>query len=326
MCATSPANALDPHLQALIAAAGPLGIHASDLSASWGQSVVAFDHNGHRELVFDGITFSSLSVVARQVCRNKLATHEVLHELGIPTTTGRLFHDAESERQDLERFVADGDAFVVKPLHGADGVGVGMDLRSIEEVVEHWRSIRDLDDGFLLEKQEPGEDLRIQSIGGRAVAACRREPASVIGDGSASIAELAAERDRLVRSQNPNNRLRLDGVSHRLLGEQGLEPDSVPEAGRRVRLKKVANIGYGGHVYDVTDRMHPAYADWVAAIARRLDMSIFSLDVISRDPSADPHEAGVVLEVNGEAQWLHHTFSEGRTHDIPTLILQDLFT
>jgi cyanophycin synthetase len=32
-----------------------------------------------------------------------------------------------------------------------------------------------------------------------------------------------------------------------------------------------------------------------------------------------------VLELNARPEWLHHTFSERRTHDVAALILESLF-
>ena len=152
------------------------------------------------------------------------------------------------------------------------------------------------------------------------------DTAYVLGNGSSTVAELAEARDRFVQSQNSKNRLQLDEVSYELLREQELELDSVPGAGREVRLKKIVNVGQGGHVIDVTDSIHPLYGDWIARIARRFGLSVFALDVITEDPGADPLGASRVIEVNGAAQWLHHTFSEGRTHDIATLVLRDLLS
>ena len=216
--------------------------------------------------------------------------------------------------------------FVAKPLTGSDGIGVGMDLRSFDDLLTHWQLHRELDTQFLVEQQVAGQDLRIQAVGGRLVAACRREPAYVTGDGSSTVAELAAERDRIVQSQNPMNRLHLDAVSLELLREQELDLDAVPAAGSKVRLKKVANVGQGGHVIDSTDEVHPLYAEWITRVERKLGVRIFSLDLITEDPAADPRHASQALELNGKAQWLHHTFSAGRTHDFPVLVLQDLLS
>ncbi|MGH1336453.1 MAG: hypothetical protein ACRBFS_10025 [Aureispira sp.] len=53
---------------------------------------------------------------------------------------------------------------------------------------------------------------------------------------------------------------------------------------------------------------------------------IFALDVITADPTQAPTPSTAwALEINGESYWLHHTFSEIRTHNMARLILKDTF-
>jgi hypothetical protein len=85
-------------------------------------------------------------------------------------------------------------------------------------------------------------------------------------------------------------------------------------------------MGQGGVAEDVTDSLHPLYYEWIERIAARFRVGIFAFDCISSDPTADPLENSATLELNAKAQWMHHTFTEGRQHDIPTLILKDLFS
>ena len=55
-----------------------------------------------------------------------------------------------------------------------------------------------------------------------------------------------------------------------------------------------------------------------------LGMRALALDAMTPDPGLDPVDHAHVLEINARADWLHHTFSERRTHDIPGLLLRDL--
>ncbi|RMG60717.1 MAG: hypothetical protein D6722_20560, partial [Bacteroidetes bacterium] len=87
----------------------------------------------------------------------------------------------------------------------------------------------------------------------------------------------------------------------------------------------VSNMAQGGHALDVTERVHPRYQTYMDRLARALDLRLFSLDVMTPAPEADPDQAARVLEINAQPAWLHHTFSEGRQHDIPALILRDFF-
>lgn len=315
---------MDPHQEALLAAAARLGIETTELSAEYGLDAVVYRHRDRRAVVLEGRIYPSLDAVADRLCDDKQATKAVLAELAIPCPESVAFSDPEIERAPLSEFLARHTPAVCKPLDGTDGEAVALDLASLDEIAAHWREHRGSYPRFLLEEQVAGDDLRIQAVGGELAAACRREPASVTGDGTATVSELIAARDRVVRAKNPANRLEVDTVTRELLRRQGLAPDEVPAAGRRVALKKVANMGQGAHAVDVTDRLHPRWAEWVRQVAELLGLRIFSLDAISADPSRDPAGAARVLELNARAQWLHHTFCEGRRHDIPALVLRDL--
>lgn len=314
----------DPHQLALIEAASRMGIRVEDLLARWRLDAVRY-HRGERSaLVFLGRIYADLSAQTDQICDNKIACKAALQEIDIPTPPAR-WVDRRTDPAALDRWLHQQAAavWVCKPVIGTNGVGVVTGLPAAQ-VSAHLRSRED-DGPWLIEAHLGGEDLRLQAIGGELVAACVREPAAVVGDGRQTLDALIAARAAEVHDQNPQNALVIDAISAALLAEQGVALADVPAAGRVVRLKSVANIGQGGRAIDVTDRLHPAYGQWMRRIAARLGISIFAMDVICDDHRADP-EGGQVgaLEINAQSQWLHHTFSERRQHDIPALILDAL--
>lgn len=314
---------LDPHQLALVDRAQDLDIDVEDLSLAWGCDAVRYRRGEREAVVFMGQQFPSLTAHAASLCDHKHACKAVLEQAGLRVPRGVFFFHPAAARTALGALIERHGQVVLKPVDGMHGDGVRTGIRSLEELVAHWEHIQDNPDGFLAEEQVAGDDLRIQAIGGRLVAACRREPASVTGDGVRTVAELAAARDAVCREQNPLNRLVLDAHSQVLLADQGLGPDSVPEPGRRVRLKTLSNICLGGLPVDVTDALHPAWRAVVATIGQALGIGIYSVDVLTPDPALPPDQ-GHVIEVNARPEWLHHTFSQGRQHDIPGLILVEL--
>ncbi len=321
---------MDAHQRKLIEAAAALGISVTLLRDRWRADAVLFEYGGHREVVFEGRVYSGLSAHTDLICADKHITKEILRELGIPCPASIVFRPTGADAEIAELLGSDlGDGrdrvYVCKPLRGTDGHGVAMNLARAEEIIAHARSLADQYQEFLLEEQIAGRDLRIQAVGGRLVAACIREPAFVTADGNRSLEELIAEHNRIIQAQNPHNLLVVDDATRELMAAQELSLATIPEACRKVRLKYVANMGQGGVAIDVTDALHPRYEHWVAAISARLAVRTFALDAITTDVGADPIEATRAIELNACAQWLHHTFSRGRTHDIPTMVLRDLF-
>ena len=109
-------------------------------------------------------------------------------------------------------------------------------------------------------------------VGDQLVAAARREPPLVVGDGEHSIAELVAKVNADPRRGDGHatslTKIRIDDIAIALLAEQGLTTGSVPARGQRVRMRHNENLSTGGTATDVTDDVHPDVAERAIAAAR----------------------------------------------------------
>ena len=317
---------MDIHAKLLTAAAADLGISVTDLSDEWQMDVMRFQWKDKTELVFEGgISMPGLSHKAFAIARNKHASKALFRELDIPAPAGLTFHNAIEERAALERFLDQYAPVVCKPLDAAEGDGIRMNIYTFQEVAEHWEALHQRYQPMMLEQQVKGEDLRIHIIDGEPVAACRRIPAEVIGNGTSTIAQLIEQKNIEVTRINPDNGIDIDQQLHKLLASQDLNLETVVEAERRVALKTIANMSQGARAVDVTHSFHPDYAKWAARVAEALETRFVSLDVITTDHTAPPAENAVALEINGESAWVHHTFSEGKQHPMAHMILKALF-
>ena len=84
-------------------------------------------------------------------------------------------------------------------------------------------------------------------------------------------------------------------------------------------------MAQGGHAIDVTDEIAPGFSSWIEAIALELHSSYFALDVMCNDHKSLMEGSAKALEINIRAEWMHHTFSERRTHDLAKKIVSALF-
>ena len=301
----------------LLTAARARGYTVSELGE---RSALVYD-DGRVSFIESGFPLGLLSAQSERIFRDKALTKRVLASIDIPTPKSVCFSDHEAARRSIESLLAR-TRCVLKPVDGTHGEGVVLDVRTFEDVCAYRRA--HAYDTLLLEVQVTGVDLRLHVIGGELVAACVRRPAHVTGDGERTVAALVEARRRVMHTQNPENRLELDEAAERRLHEQALSIESVPEAGRQVTLKDVANVAQGAVPVDVTDTVHADYIEWIARIVRHTGASIFGLDVITQEPTM-PASGAVVLEVNHAPNWLHHTFSEGRTHDMAARLLDAMF-
>ena len=318
-----PAQEGDLQHEFVLAAARKRGISITDVSDKMFCKAALLELNGQVELLVQGIISSAMHLKTKHLLDFKQLTKYMLRQLQIPSPESMLFSNPDDPG--LKDFIQPGRQYVCKPQVAANGMGVEMDITSFQQVRDYWDRCQHLDRSFLLEEQIEGTDLRIQVIGRCIAACCIRVPAHVIGDGRHTLMQLVEFRREVMRNKNPSDRLELDRASLALIDEQGLSLDSVPEIGQQVQLKTVSNMGQGGHAIDVTDEIHPHYHDWVRQIVDYCDASYFALDLICQDHIKDPETHAIALEVNSLAEWTHHAFSERRTHDLGTLVIDTTF-
>jgi cyanophycin synthetase len=120
--------------------------------------------------------------------------------------------------------------------------------------------------------------MRILVVGDRVVAAARREPPQVIGDGVHTVRELVdivnADPRRGEGHATSLTKIRFDDIALARLALQGLQADSVPPRGTRVILRNNANLSTGGTATDVTDDVHPELAASAVAAAATTSQAV----------------------------------------------------
>jgi D-alanine-D-alanine ligase-like ATP-grasp enzyme len=231
---------VDPHQEAVRAAALRLGVRVS--VPAWRADLLCLEHGGRLVELHEGRRPSVLSAKVEALCDDKAACKARLAALGIPVPAGIVVSREAPNQVAVEAQLARGLPQVLKPVAGTHGEHVRLGTRRLEEVLAHLSNTPPEHDAMILEDEIEGRDLRIQAVGGALVAACIREPAYVVGDGRATVRTLIEARQARMRRENPANRLELDEEARALLEAQGLDERAVPEAGRRVRLRSIANV------------------------------------------------------------------------------------
>jgi cyanophycin synthetase len=240
------------------------------------------------------------SAIAQEIAQDKELTRAFLSSVGVPVPEGRPVNDAEDAWAAAEEI---GLPVVVKPQDGNQGRGVATNLNSREQVIGAYTAAARESRYVLVEKYIPGNDYRLLIVGGRLVAASRREPAHVIGDGLRTVAELVKIVNSDPRRGDDHattlSKIPLDAVSLGVLNDQGLTPESIPAAGQIVLIRRNANLSTGGTALDVTDRVHPEVAARAIEAARVVGLDIAGVDVVACDISRPLEEQrGGIVEVN----------------------------
>src|SRR5215813_7979719 len=109
------------------------------------------------------------------------------------TVTGRTPHIAvelESETQAVRAARRIGFPVVTKPYNGNRGRGISIRLTTEEEVAHGYNVAREHSRSVVVESFLEGEDHRLLVVNGELVAATRRTPGHVVGDGEHTVAQL----------------------------------------------------------------------------------------------------------------------------------------
>ena len=258
---------------------------------------------------------------------NKQLTKVWLSAHGVPVARGGVATDAE---EGMRWFEALGRDVVVKPILGTKGRGISVGLRTEPGFRSAFAAAQEFNRAVVVEETIRGIDLRVVVIGDRTRAAVWRIPANVIGDGTTSIDQLVAAKNR-ERSKNvylAMSPLRLDTHARRILRDQGLTVDSVPAAGRRVYLTMTANITSGGDSVNVLEFLHPSVIAMVERAAATVGQGLYlGFDVLLERLDRPPDEQRcVVCELNSNAGPNSSRFpTYGPPVDVADAVLADLF-
>lgn len=265
--------------------------------------------------------------LAAEVAGDKQLAMHLLGESGLPVPRSQLVGSAEEAVRIAEQI---GYPVVTKPLDGNHGRGVRTALCSAEQVASGYECARQVRDQVVVQELLVGDDHRLLVVDGQMVAAARRQPAHVIGDGSHTVAQLIDTLNSDPRRGNGHekslSRVEVDDEVHRELAAQGFELGSVVPAGTRVVLHAVANLSRGATAHDVTDIVHPDNVRLAERAARLLRLDVAGIDLIVPDISRSWREGGGICEVNaGPGLRMHLAPNSGKPRDVAGPIVDMLF-
>lgn len=287
---------LGPSTNAIVQAARARNIPHFRLNT---RSLVQFGY-GAKQRRIQAAETDRTSAIGESIAQDKELTRMVLQAIGVPTPEGRPVSDAEDAWEAAEEI---GVPVVVKPQDGNQGRGVATNLTTREQVLAAYEAASKQSDSILVEKYAPGQDYRLLVVGGKLVAAARRDSARVTGDGVHTIRQLVDIANTDPRRGDHHakvlSKIYLDEIALAVLTEQGLTPDSVPAAGQVALIRRNANLSTGGTATDVTDLVHASVAARAVDAAKAVGLDIAGVDIVAQNVSVPLEEqGGVILEVN----------------------------
>src|SRR5246127_4155775 len=222
-------RALGPSTAALVHAAERRGIPWLRLND---QSLVQLGHGKYQQRIQATVT-GRTPHIAVELASDKEETNKILAGLGLPVPQQEL---VQSEAQAIRAAKRIGFPVVTKPYNGNHGRGISIRLSTDEEVAHGFSVAREHSRSVVVESFLEGDDHRLLVVNGQLVAATRRTPGHVVGDGERTVEQLIEivnqDPRRGVGHEKVLTRLELDAQAQKMLTRAGLTAASVPEPGK----------------------------------------------------------------------------------------------
>jgi cyanophycin synthetase len=271
---------------------------------------------------------STTSNIAVEIACDKEETKYLLEQAEVPVPKGDIVKTKEGLKEVVERI---GFPLVVKPISGNHGRGITANILDMEEALVAFEAAINVSRSVIVEKYIVGEDYRLLVIDYKLVAAAKRTPAHVVGDGKSTIQKLIdqvnSDPRRGYGHEKVLTQIDVNDLTLSILKEAGKTLKSVLKKGEVFNLKDTANLSTGGTAEDVTDVVHPYNVFMAERIAKIIDLDICGIDIMTTDIGQPlPETGGAVLEVNaGPGFRMHLAPAEGLPRNVAGHVMDMLY-
>src|SRR5258705_8765116 len=273
-------RALGPSTASLVKAAENRGIPWLRLND---QSLVQLGHGKYQQRIQATVT-GRTPHISVELASDKEETNKILAGLGLPVPQQELVQNETQAVRAAQRIGLPG---VTKPFNGNHRRRISIRPTSDEEVAHGYTVAREHSRSVIAQSFLEGDDHRLLVVNGELVAATRRTPGHVVGDGEHDVARLIeivnSDPRRGVGHEKVLTRLELDAQAHKMLTRAGLTAESVPENGRIVYLRSTANLSTAGTATDVTGVIHPGNREKAERGGGAIGLDVGGVDFLSKN-------------------------------------------
>lgn len=271
---------------------------------------------------------SETSNIGVEIACDKEDTKYLLEQAEVRVPRGEIIR-RESSLEEACRYV--GYPLVVKPIDGNHGRGITVGIQSYEEALVAFHAAKKVSNTIIIEKFIVGDDYRLLVINNKLVAAAKRTPAHVIGDGEHNVQELIdivnEDPRRGYGHENVLTQITINDLTKTIIESAGYTLESILPKGEQLILKDTGNLSTGGTAEDVTDIVHPANVSMAERISKIIDLDICGIDIMTTDISQPLEDTdGAVIEVNaGPGFRMHLAPTVGMARNVAAPVIDKLF-
>lgn len=288
--------------QVMVEEAEKLGLQVEILSKNKNFYTVS---SQEKTLLFKGMDFGGNTALGAKIADDKELAYRFLENNNIRIPKTAYVHQenlADFFAQDVHQFPF---PVIIKPIDGAHGHGVQMNIVSADELQEKLHEALAQYGTMIVQEQIDREECRVLVFGDEVLLAYKRVPPSVVGDGKKSLQELIdQENENPLRSEgylSPLAKIRIDTETKDFLKKQGYTLSDIVPQGAQVQLRGNSNIGTGGTPEEITNILHPETKKICIEIAQKVGLVFCGIDIMSPDFSRPFTENAVVIEINANS-------------------------
>jgi cyanophycin synthetase len=317
-------NCLGPSTKSIVEEAVKRGIPYMRLG---NDSMVQLGY-GVNQMRFQATMTCKTNTLAVDLACDKQRTKELLGSAAIPVPKGELCSSIACMEEAISNI---GFPVVIKPLDGNQGKGATINVTSLEKAKEAFVHAQQYSSRVMVERYIKGFDFRVLVIDNKYVAAAKRIPAHVTGNGRDSIQTLIDlvnfDTKRGNGHENVLTKIKIDRDTEEMLEKAGYTLDTIPVKDEVVYLKSTANLSTGGSSVDVTEEIHPENIALAERIARIIGLDICGIDIMAESLSEPiTQNGGAILEVNAAPGFrMHLAPTEGTPRNVAAPVVDMLF-
>ena len=269
------------------------------------------------------------SSVFPYIAEKKSATYEILDFFRFPFPKFFLCADEKNLEKIAKKL---NFPLITKPENGEHGDGIVMNIKNLTDLKKAFLKTKNAKKGnVIVQEFFAGDDHRILIVGGKFVAAAKRTPAKICGDGKLTIEKLIEKENKNSRRgenyNSPLTKIKIDDEMKNFLAQKNLNLQKIPRKNEKIFLRKVANLSQGGESEDCTEKIPRENILLFEKIAQNLQANVVGIDILTKNISAilTPKNYKIIEVNESPGIRMHHFPSVGKPRNVAKKILQEIF-
>ncbi|QAA31413.1 cyanophycin synthetase [Clostridium manihotivorum] len=314
---------IGPSTKALCDAAAERGLPSIKLGEG-GMYQIGYGKQGR---IIGATIGDSTRCIGADIACDKMLTKHLLYNQFIPVAMGEKVFNTIDLLQKADKI---GYPVVLKPQFGNKGNGVILNIKDQKSLLKAYKIVSSDYKDIIIERYVKGNDYRVCVVNNEVIAAAKRMPPYIVGDGTNNIKELIkvlnSDPRRGEKHEKPLTKVKMDECLLNCIKRQGFSISSIPVKGERVFLRENANLSTGGVAIDCTDDISEENKRLCVRVAKTIGLDICGIDICVEDISIPIQDNGIIVEVNAAPGIrMHHYPSEGKSRDVAGAIIDMMY-